>query len=175
MDRLYAALPDAVALVDVAASDAASERLSVTEVRRTAPHPDASLNCVAVSPLSPDTVCCGTADHGLFLSTDAGETWRAVDGIDHERVTAVTCARHESGVDWWAGTEPSRLYHSTDGETWTHRPGLTDLSSASSWAFPPPHAPRPVDREPSRRFEGPARRRRGGCARANAGRRGDVD
>ncbi len=133
MDRLYAALPHRVAVVDVDADGA--------EVRReTTPAPDAALQCVAVSPLDPDVVCCGTADHGLFRSRDAGETWHSVEGIDHDRITSVACAPADSdatGVTWWAGTEPSRVYRSVDGETWTARDGLTDLPSSSSWAFPP--------------------------------------
>jgi photosystem II stability/assembly factor-like uncharacterized protein len=110
-------------------------------------------------------VCCGTADHGLFRSTDAGRTWHRADGIDHGRVTSVAAAvvdgdtgvsrgdgshdvERDAGaedatderVEWWAGTEPSRIYRSRDGVTWTERDGLIDLPSASSWAFPPrPH------------------------------------
>ena len=143
MDRLYAALPGSVAVVDVGPDSTASV------VRTTAPHPEASIQCVAASPLDPDVVCCGTADHGLFRSEDAGETWRPVEGISQERVTSVTATvvddssdpgRDDDRVAWWAGTEPSRVYRSLDGETWTEREGLTDLPSSSSWAFPPrPH------------------------------------
>jgi photosystem II stability/assembly factor-like uncharacterized protein len=152
MDRLYAVLPDSVAVVDVDADgvrDAADrgtdvERPDATVVRTTAPHPDASLDCVAVSPVDLDVVCCGTANHGLFRSTDAGATWSPAVGIDHDRVTAVACAARGSDagttVDWWAGTEPSRLYRAADGATWAEREGLTELPSSSSWAFPPrPH------------------------------------
>ena len=136
MDRLYAALPDRVAVVDVDTDRA--------EVRReTTPAPDASLQCVAVSPLDPDTVCCGTAAAGLFRSADAGETWHSVEGIDHDRITSVACAPSDhspADVTWWAGTEPSRVYRSADALTWTACDGLIDLPSASSWAFPPrPH------------------------------------
>lgn len=134
MDRLYAALPDHVAVVDVGTDG--------TQVHReTAPVPEASLQCVAASPTDPDVVCCGTADHGLFRSTDAGATWARVDGIDETRVTSVTVAStDDGGVTWWAGTEPSRVYRSPDGATWTACDGITDLPSSSSWAFPPrPH------------------------------------
>ncbi|WP_372910387.1 WD40/YVTN/BNR-like repeat-containing protein [Salinigranum sp.] len=137
MDRLYAALPDRVAAVDVDADGA--------EVRReTTPTPDASVQCVAASPVDADAVCCGTADDGLFRSTDAGATWESVTGIDHVRLTSVTCAPADADVPadvtWWAGTEPSRVYRSSDGVTWRACDGLTDLPSSSSWAFPPrPH------------------------------------
>ncbi|WP_136603119.1 WD40/YVTN/BNR-like repeat-containing protein [Salinigranum halophilum] len=134
MDRLYATLPDRVAVVDVGDDE--------TDVReRTTPTADASLQCIAVSPVDGDTVCCGTADHGLFRSADAGETWHAVDGIDHDRVTSLTCAPSgNGGVTWWAGTEPSRVYRSRAADAWTACDALTDLPSASSWAFPPrPH------------------------------------
>jgi photosystem II stability/assembly factor-like uncharacterized protein len=145
MGRLYAALPDAVAAVDVESDrDSDAETIDATVVRRTAPHPDVSLTCVAASPTDPDVVCCGTADHGLFRSTDAGATWEPAHEIDHDRVTAVTSVVRDGDtgatVDWWAGTEPSRLYHSADGKTWRRREGLTDLPSSSSWTFPPrPH------------------------------------
>ena len=133
MDRLYAALPDRVAVVDVD-NDGAQVN------RETVPAPDASLQCVAVSPADPDVVCCGTADHGLLSSTDAGASWTRVDGIDGARVTSVTAASTDEGVTWWAGTEPSRVYRSRDALTWTACDGLTDLPSSSSWAFPPrPH------------------------------------
>lgn len=134
MDRVYAALPDRVAVVDVATDG--------TQVHReTAPAPDVSLQCVAVSPVDADVVCCGTADHGLFRSADAGVSWTRVGGIDEPRVTSVTAApTGDGGVTWWAGTEPSRVYRSPDGVAWTACDSLTDLPSASSWAFPPrPH------------------------------------
>jgi photosystem II stability/assembly factor-like uncharacterized protein len=144
MDRLYAALPDAVAVVDVDAGEAV--------VRRRSPMPERSLRCVAASPTDPDVVCCGTADDGLLRSTDAGERWDRAAGIEHDRVTSVTCAVTADGdegwvegdagaaerdVTWWAGTEPSRVYASSDGATWHERDGLTGLPSSSSWAFPP--------------------------------------
>jgi photosystem II stability/assembly factor-like uncharacterized protein len=137
MDRLYIALPDRVAVVDVDV-DADGD----AQVRRTTrPIANASLQCVAVSPANEAVVCCGTADHGLFLSTDAADSWDRVDGIDEARVTSVTAApTDDGGVRWWAGTEPSRVYRSTDARTWTGCDGLTDLPSSSSWAFPPrPH------------------------------------
>ena len=151
MDRLYAALPGAVAVVDVN-SDAEVDvdgNSTASVVRTTAPHPEASIQCVTASSADPDLVCCGTADHGLFRSTDAGETWRPVEGIAQDRVTSVTAAvadessgpgRDGDHVAWWAGTEPSRVFYANDGARWTEREGLTDLPSSSSWAFPPrPH------------------------------------
>jgi photosystem II stability/assembly factor-like uncharacterized protein len=141
MDRLYAALPDRVAVVEVDGTGDDEARVR----GETTPVPDASLQCVAVSPRDPDVVCCGTADHGLVRSADAGGTWTAVEGIDEGRVTSVACAVSADGPSastpvWWAGTEPSRVYRSVDARTWTARDGLTDLPSASSWAFPPrPH------------------------------------
>jgi photosystem II stability/assembly factor-like uncharacterized protein len=151
MDRLYATLPDTVTVIhvetengtDAVADTDGTTSAGATVARTTAPHPDASLQCVAVSPVDPDVVCCGTADHGLFRSGDAGATWHRVDGIGQDRVTSVTCAAvgdaepRDERVAWWAGTEPSRVYRSPDGTAWTERGGLTDLPSASSWAFPP--------------------------------------
>jgi photosystem II stability/assembly factor-like uncharacterized protein len=152
MDRLYATLPGTVAVVDVETDDGTdavvntdgATSVDATVVRTTTPHPDASLQCVAASPVDLDVVCCGTADHGLFRSVDAGTTWHRADGVEQDRVTNVTCATlgdadrpRDGRVAWWAGTEPSHVYRSPDGAAWTECAGLTDLPSASSWAFPP--------------------------------------
>jgi photosystem II stability/assembly factor-like uncharacterized protein len=78
----------------------------------------------------------GTADGRILESTDRGESWIET-GSMADRVTALTVSPHDPDVIW-AGTEPSSLYRSADGgESWAERPGLTDLSSASRWSFPP--------------------------------------
>lgn len=103
---------------------------------------DTRLECVHAHPDTPDTAFVGTYRDGLHRTTNGGTDWERVgeDTIDQSAVMAV--ATNPADPDEvWVGTEPSRLYHSTDGgRTWTHRQGLTDLESASTWSFPPrPH------------------------------------
>ncbi|MFB6300527.1 MAG: WD40/YVTN/BNR-like repeat-containing protein, partial [Halobacteriales archaeon] len=72
---------------------------------------------------------------------DGGETWdRVGEDVLEEAVMSLAVDPHDSDV-FWAGTEPSRVYRSTDGgETWSHRDGLVELSSTDEWSFPPrPH------------------------------------
>lgn len=82
---------------------------------------------------------CGTKAHGLFRSDSAGALWRP-GGLAGERVTAIGVGPAPTRRIW-VGTEPSALWRSGEGsgegETWTHVRGLTDLPSASEWAFPP--------------------------------------
>ena len=98
--------------------------------------------CLAADPLRPERVYCGTFEHGLWVSPDAGATWRpAGAGITHAPVMAVAVSVlervGEHGVVW-AGTEPSALFRSEDGgQTWRERPALRDLPSAPTWSFPP--------------------------------------
>lgn len=98
--------------------------------------------CVAVDPLRPEHVLCGTLDAGLWHSRDAGETWQpAGAGIAQAMVMAVAANPLEpvgSGSVLYAGTEPSALYRSEDGgATWRELPALLDLPSKSRWSFPP--------------------------------------
>ena len=97
-------------------------------------------------------VLAGTSDDGLFRSVDGGERFERVavetlgpDGSASDRsdesepdaVTAVATSPHEPSIVW-IGTEPSRVYRSTDGgETVDRICGLTDVPSASRWSFPP--------------------------------------
>lgn len=117
-----------------------------------------ALECVAVHPDRPERVFVGTFESGLWRSTDGGRSFERVgtDGgrraesdrgadDDHDRIEpdAVTAVAVAPGApdEVWVGTEPSRVYRSTDGgTTWTERDGLTALDSASEWSFPPrPH------------------------------------
>lgn len=100
---------------------------------------DVDPTCLAVHPDRPEHIFCGTFDDGLYLSDDAGDTWRRIgEGVvDSGRVTALATNPHDSD-ELWAGTEPSAVYHSTDGgDTWSEKSGLLDLPSSSNWAFPP--------------------------------------
>jgi len=92
-----------------------------------------------LSSLAPsgDTALVGTVASGLLRSPDGGESFERVGEAMPERVTSLTVSPHDPDAVW-AGTEPSRVFRSTDGgATWTERPGLTDLDSAEEWSFPP--------------------------------------
>ena len=94
---------------------------------------------VAVDPNAPETVFAGTFDDGLLRSTDGGDSWEQVDDENLARASVTAVASDPSNPDrFYVGTEPSRVYRTTDGgETWEALEGLTDLPSASGWAFPP--------------------------------------
>ncbi|MFQ3293368.1 MAG: photosystem II stability/assembly factor-like uncharacterized protein [Halobacteriales archaeon] len=98
------------------------------------------LECVAAPGDEPDRVLVGTFDDGLYRSTDGGMTFNRVGDWMPKSVTALAVSTTDSDV-WWAGTEPSRVFRSTDGgRSWMERPGLGDLDSAEEWSFPPrPH------------------------------------
>ncbi len=98
--------------------------------------------CVATDPVDPRRVYVGTTDRGLYLSEDAGETWReAGPGIAEPRVLslAVSPSHREAGTSVvYAGTEPSNLYRSEDGgRSWQLLPALRELPSEPRWSFPP--------------------------------------
>lgn len=101
--------------------------------------------CLAVDPLRPEVVYCGTFGAGLFRSTDAGRTWADVSIGEHaSQVTAVAVSQGERAGEHgvvYAGTEPTALYRSaTAGATWRECSRLRTLPSAPTWSFPPrPH------------------------------------
>lgn len=98
--------------------------------------------CLAVDPLHPQYVYCGTFDQGLWQSTDAGATWKRVGaGITSEKVmsVAVSALDQANGAGIvYAGTEPSAIFRSEDhGQSWQELAALRALPSASTWSFPP--------------------------------------
>jgi photosystem II stability/assembly factor-like uncharacterized protein len=100
---------------------------------------------VAVDPLDPARVYCGTTGAGLFRSRDGGRNWEPVGpGIAHLTITAVAVGHAERAEGFgivYAGTEPSAVFRSTTGgDDWLDLAGLRVLPSASTWSFPPrPH------------------------------------
>jgi photosystem II stability/assembly factor-like uncharacterized protein len=101
-----------------------------------------SAECLAVDPLVPSRVYCGTDGDGLWVSDDGGRSWEAAGpGITHRTVTsvAVSATETDNGAGAvYAGTEPSALFRSADGgSSWTAMPGLLSLPSKSTWSFPP--------------------------------------
>ncbi len=103
---------------------------------------ESSPQCVAVDPLRPERLYCGTFDKGLWRSADAGDSWEPVgEGITQDAVMAVAVSPAERanghGVVY-AGTEPSALYRSEDGgESWEELREMCELPSAPEWSFPP--------------------------------------
>jgi hypothetical protein len=106
----------------------------------------------AVDPSEPARVYCATYNRGLWRSEDAGETWLPVgtpqgffegptSGAIEPRETTFVSVDPVPQADGrhavWVGTEPSRLYRSTDhGDTFELVSAL-DLPSRTSWSFPP--------------------------------------
>lgn len=98
--------------------------------------------CVAVDPLHPEQVYCGTFDQGLWWSGNAGASWEHTsDGIGYKKVLSVTVSAQEQTGGYgvvYAGTEPSALFRSEDrGNTWHELTSLRKLPSAPTWSFPP--------------------------------------
>ena len=97
---------------------------------------DHGARCLATIQEDPDTVYVGTSDEGLFKSSDGGQNWETLSGIEHRRITAVAIAPVDGTV--YAGTEPSSLFVSRDGGgSWRELEGLKNLPSAPTWSFPP--------------------------------------
>lgn len=99
-------------------------------------------DAMAVDPLAPERVYCGSAERGLWRSQDAGATWQpAGSGIAPARVMSITVSRNErpGGIGVvYAGTEPSGLYRSEDGgDSWEDVSSFRSLPSAPTWRFPP--------------------------------------
>ncbi len=98
--------------------------------------------CVAVDPLHPELVYCGTFDQGLWCSRNAGVSWEHVgEGIAYEKVlsVAVSVLEQTGGYSMiYAGTEPSAIFRSHNGgDTWHELTALRQLPSVPTWSFPP--------------------------------------
>lgn len=98
--------------------------------------------CLAVDPRHHEHLYCGTFDQGLWVSTDAGNSWRHVDeGITHKSVMAVAVSTTDQEGGYgivYAGTEPSAFFRSEDqGRAWQELSALQQLPSAPTWSFPP--------------------------------------
>jgi hypothetical protein len=107
---------------------------------------------LAMDPAEHRRVYCATYNRGLWRSEDAGETWLPVgtpqgffegttDGAIEPRETTFVSVDPVAQADGrhavWVGTEPSRLYRSTDhGDTFELISAL-DLPSRRIWPFPP--------------------------------------
>lgn len=146
--RVYVAYRGGLYVVD--GSDSGVEPSETSEPSKSAPTATVALEGCDVECLAATgtTVLAGTFDAGLFRSTDAGDTFERVGegesseradegGIGPDAVTAVTVSPHDPDVVW-VGTEPSRIFRSTDGgDSFERLSGVTEVPSASEWSFPP--------------------------------------
>jgi photosystem II stability/assembly factor-like uncharacterized protein len=55
---------------------------------------------VLIDPQNPDTIYFSTGTHGLFISHDAGKTWKPVRGIPFNGVLKTVLDPHQKGVIW---------------------------------------------------------------------------
>lgn len=132
MTKVYIAMDDELVIAS------SSHGNWKTDVQLTGRSP----RCLAFDPLRPERVYCGTSGHKLWLSEDAGASWRAIgEGIAHADVTAVAVSAQDRSGEFgalYAGTEPSALFRSEDGgRTWRELEGMRALPSAPTWSFPP--------------------------------------
>lgn len=109
------------------------------------------LRAAAIHPHDRTTLFAGGRSSGIHRSTDAGETWSALQ-LPEEDVFALAIGPADGAL--YAGTEPSRLFRSRDGgDTFEELTALQHIPSRDSWSFPPrPHtshvrwiAPHPTD------------------------------
>lgn len=131
MTRLYVGLEHALLVVD-------PDNPSLTQPLLT----EHTVQAIATDPLHPERVYVGAYD-GLWLTTDAGASWRDLSGIlpnPHAMALAVSQfeRRGDEGVVL-LGTEPSAVYRSDDGgQSWREEgQPMTSLPSATTWSFPP--------------------------------------
>jgi photosystem II stability/assembly factor-like uncharacterized protein len=89
-----------------------------------------------------DIILAGTHGNSVHLSRDGGRSWQPkANGIPHDNVYCVAIHERDGQTVFYAGTEPARLYQSTDeGESWSELPSLRDVPLVETWTFPaPPH------------------------------------
>jgi hypothetical protein len=87
--------------------------------------------CVAVRG---ERVLVGTRERGALLSDDTGATWQRID-LPEPSVFSVAISAADAAL--YAGTEPSRLFVSRDGQPWSELEALQDIPSRDTWSFPP--------------------------------------
>jgi photosystem II stability/assembly factor-like uncharacterized protein len=103
--------------------------------------------CIAFDPNNPNRAYCGTFGGGLWKTDDGGQTWDSIgkERISSSDVMSVSVSSLEGGGKSnkefntiYVGTEPAAFYRSDDGgESWDKMSSLNNLSSSSSWSFPP--------------------------------------
>ena len=91
---------------------------------------DVPARCVATRG---DTLLVGTPD-GPLVSTDDGTSWRRV-ALPEPDVFSVAIGPVDGAL--FAGTEPSRLFRSGDGDEWRELEALQAIPSRDRWSYPP--------------------------------------
>jgi hypothetical protein len=79
-------------------------------------------------------VLVGTHGDGGYLSLDGGGSWHRV-GLPESDIFSVAISPADGAL--YAGSEPSRLFVSRDGERWEELEALQDIPSRPRWSFPP--------------------------------------
>lgn len=101
---------------------------------------DKHIHALLIEPDS-GTVFAGANRGSIFASEDGGHTWdRRDQGLAHDDIYSLACARLPGGTRVFAGTQPAHLYASDDlGRRWTELPAFRSVDT-SRWTFPaPPH------------------------------------
>jgi photosystem II stability/assembly factor-like uncharacterized protein len=81
-----------------------------------------------------EKVLVGTRGEGLRVSFDSGATWEPVD-LPETDIFSVAISAADGA--FYAGSEPSRLFVSRDGASWSELQALQDIPSRENWSFPP--------------------------------------
>jgi hypothetical protein len=90
--------------------------------------------CVAVDANDSDRLLVGAMGGGAQVSLDGGGSWRRAE-LPENDVLSVAISAADGTL--YAGTEPSRVFHSPDGERWEELTALQEIPSRQSWRFPP--------------------------------------
>lgn len=132
MINIYLAMPAPQGLLIVTGQDSRWQTAQKLAGQQT--------QCLAIDPLKPDRIYCGTMGDGLYASDDAGESWQRA-GLEGKNIMSVAVSQNERVGDYgvvYAGTEPSNIFRSEDGgKTWQDCSTIRDLPSAPTWSFPP--------------------------------------
>ena len=92
---------------------------------------DPGAQCVA---MKEERVLVGTRGRGVLLSVDAGASWEQAQ-LRKQSVFSVAISDADGAL--YAGTEPSRLFVSRNGDRWNELESLQDIPSRDHWSFPP--------------------------------------
>jgi hypothetical protein len=92
---------------------------------------DVPAACVATDG---DRVLVGTQGEGALLSVDSGHSWEPIELPERDVLSA---AISPADGALYAGTEPSRVFVSSDGGSWEELEALQEIPSRDQWSFPP--------------------------------------
>jgi hypothetical protein len=96
---------------------------------------------IVIDSRNPDRAYCATFGDGLWKTDDGGQTWNNIgkEVISSPYVISVAVSSLNPNINKvYAGTEPTALYISNDGDrSWEKMGALNKLPSSKSWSFPP--------------------------------------